>query len=41
MGGNEITDINIVEVIVRDRDIDESTDSAPIVIVDDNTALTM
>ena len=41
LGGNEITDINIIEVIVRDRDIDESTDSAPIVIVDDNTVLTM
>ena len=41
-GDNEIAPTNIVQVIVSDGDINASDDSAPIVIVDDNsTHLTM
>ena len=38
---NEITHINIIEVIVRDSDIGDLGDSEPIIVVDDNTVLDM
>ena len=42
LGGNVITDINIIEVIVRDTDISDRGDSPPIVeIGDGNDPLTM